>query len=62
VGGLVIAAGLGFRAPSAVGVALAAGGLVPLALSGLLRRREFSTRDRTLAGIPGDLGSRPSAR
>jgi MFS transporter, DHA1 family, inner membrane transport protein len=62
VGGLVIAAGLGFRAPSAVGVALAAGGLVPLALSGLLRRREFSTRDRALAGTPGDLESRPSAR
>jgi DHA1 family inner membrane transport protein len=39
-GGLVIAAGLGFRAPGVVGVALAAAGLVPLLASGLLHRRE----------------------
>jgi MFS transporter, DHA1 family, inner membrane transport protein len=51
LGGLVIAAGLGFRAPSAIGVALAAGGLVPLGLSAVLRRRELSTRDRDLAGV-----------
>jgi DHA1 family inner membrane transport protein len=40
LGGLVIAAGLGYRAPSVVGAGLAAAGLVPLALSGMLRRRE----------------------
>jgi MFS transporter, DHA1 family, inner membrane transport protein len=40
VGGLVIAAGLGFRAPSAVGAGLAAAGLVPLVMSAVLRRRE----------------------
>jgi DHA1 family inner membrane transport protein len=39
-GGLVIAAGLGYRAPSAVGAGLAAAGLVPLAVSAVLRRRE----------------------
>ena len=39
VGGLVIAGGLGYRAPSAVGAGLAAAGLVPLALSAVLRRR-----------------------
>jgi DHA1 family inner membrane transport protein len=39
LGGLVIAAGLGYRAPSAFGAGLAAAGLVPLALSALLRRR-----------------------
>jgi len=38
-GGLVIAAGLGYRAPSVVGAGLAALGLLPLAISGLLRRR-----------------------
>jgi DHA1 family inner membrane transport protein len=40
LGGLVIAVGLGYRAPSAVGAGLAAAGLVPLAMSGVLRRRE----------------------
>ncbi len=40
VGGLVIAAGLGYRAPSAVGAGLAAAGLVPLVMSAVLRRRE----------------------
>jgi DHA1 family inner membrane transport protein len=40
LGGLVIAAGLGFRAPSVVGAGLAAAGLVPLAVSALLRRRQ----------------------
>jgi DHA1 family inner membrane transport protein len=39
VGGLVSAAGLGYRAPSAVGAGLAAAGLIPLAASALLRRR-----------------------
>ncbi len=48
LGGLVIAAGLGYRAPSVVGAALAAAGLVPLAISAILRRRER----RTPAGTP----------
>ena len=39
LGGLVIAAGLGYRAPSVVGAGLAALGLLPLALSAVLRRR-----------------------
>src|SRR4051794_12089263 len=39
LGGLVIAGGLGYRAPSVVGVGLAAAGLVPLAASAVLRRR-----------------------
>src|SRR3954469_16535948 len=38
-GGLVIAAGLGYRAPSVLGAGLAAAGLVPLAVSAMLRRR-----------------------
>ncbi|TFV81309.1 MFS transporter [Blastococcus sp. CT_GayMR16] len=42
LGGLVIAAGLGYRAPSVVGAGLAVAGLIPLALSAVLRRR---TRD-----------------
>ncbi len=40
LGGLVIAAGLGYRAPSVVGAGLAAAGLIPLAFSAVLRRRE----------------------
>jgi MFS transporter, DHA1 family, inner membrane transport protein len=48
VGGLVIAAGLGYRAPSLVGAGLAAAGLVPLAISAVLRRRE----QRTAAAVP----------
>ena len=39
LGGLVIAAGLGYRAPSVVGTGLAAAGLVPLTVSAVLRRR-----------------------
>jgi len=39
LGGLVIAAGFGYRAPSVVGAVLAAAGLIPLAVSAVLRRR-----------------------
>jgi DHA1 family inner membrane transport protein len=39
LGGLVIAAGLGYRAPSVVGAGLAGLGLLPLGISALLRRR-----------------------
>jgi DHA1 family inner membrane transport protein len=48
LGGLVIAAGLGYRAPSVVGAGLAALGLLPLAVSGLLRRRT----QRAPVGLP----------
>jgi len=41
LGGLVISAGLGYRAPSVVGTGLAAAGLVPLAVSAVLRRRRY---------------------
>src|SRR4029453_6795911 len=41
-GGLVIAAGFGYRAPSVVGAGLAGAGLLPLAVSALLRRRRSS--------------------
>jgi DHA1 family inner membrane transport protein len=51
LGGLVIAAGLGYRAPSVVGAALAAAGLIPLAVSVFLRRRE----GRPLADRPGSV-------
>ena len=44
LGGLVIAAGLGYRAPSAVGVGLAALGLVFLAASARLRPRTLAAR------------------
>jgi DHA1 family inner membrane transport protein len=39
LGGLVIAAGFGYRAPSVVGAGLAVAGLLPLAASAVLRRR-----------------------
>src|SRR5689334_14822806 len=42
LGGAVIAAGLGYRAPSAVGALLAAGGLAFLLVSAVLRRRELT--------------------
>jgi DHA1 family inner membrane transport protein len=44
LGGLVIAAGFGYRAPSVVGVGLAVAGLLPLAVSAVLRRRATGTR------------------
>jgi DHA1 family inner membrane transport protein len=49
IGGLVIAGGLGLRAPSAFGAGLAALGLIPLAASGLIRRRERARRERCSA-------------
>src|SRR5829696_718969 len=56
VGGLVIAAGLGYRAPSAVGAGLAAAGLVPLVMSAVLRRREQRSAARTPAAEPVRVG------
>jgi MFS transporter, DHA1 family, inner membrane transport protein len=41
LGGVVIAAGLGYTAPSLVGVGLGVLGLVALLASALLRRREL---------------------
>jgi DHA1 family inner membrane transport protein len=41
IGGLVIAAGLGYTAPSLVGAGLAVLGLGVLAVSAALRRREL---------------------
>ncbi|MFL6152689.1 MAG: MFS transporter, partial [Ornithinibacter sp.] len=43
LGGLVIAAGLGFQAPAAVGAGLAVAGLLPLAFSAVVRRRTLRT-------------------
>ena len=52
LGGLVIAAGLGYRAPSLVGAGMAAAGLVPLAISAVLRRQELRTPAGTPVGTP----------
>jgi DHA1 family inner membrane transport protein len=51
-GGLVIAAGLGYRAPSVVGAGLAAAGLFPLAISATLRRRDARAALATPADAP----------
>jgi DHA1 family inner membrane transport protein len=53
LGGLVIAAGLGYRAPSVVGAGLAALGLLPLAVSGVLRRRAQRDPVRLPARVEG---------
>jgi DHA1 family inner membrane transport protein len=54
LGGLVIAAGYGYRAPSVVGAGLAVAGLIPLAVSGVLRSRERrrAVEVRAAAGRP----------
>jgi DHA1 family inner membrane transport protein len=57
LGGLVIAAGLGYRAPSAVGAGLAVAGLLPLAASAVVRGRarrdatESADRSRSAASL-----------
>jgi DHA1 family inner membrane transport protein len=56
LGGLVIAAGLGYRAPAVVGVALAVAGLLPLLVSAVLRRRDRPS-DAT-AGVGGRVPAR----
>ncbi|MFP5370862.1 MAG: MFS transporter [Actinomycetes bacterium] len=56
LGGLVIAAGLGYRAPSLVGAGMAALGLVPLTVSAVLRRRGL----QALEGTP--VGTTPAVR
>jgi DHA1 family inner membrane transport protein len=51
LGGLVIAAGLGYQAPAAVGAGLAVAGLVPLAISAVVRRRTLrAVTDGVAAG------------
>ncbi|MFD2091183.1 MFS transporter [Blastococcus deserti] len=57
LGGLVIAAGLGYRSPSVVGAGLAAAGLVPLAVSAVLRRR-----DRRAGAVVPAAGAAPAER
>jgi DHA1 family inner membrane transport protein len=54
LGGAVIAAGYGFRAPAAVGALLAVGGLAFLAASAVLRRRELA--------VPRDHGAVAAVR
>jgi DHA1 family inner membrane transport protein len=56
LGGLVIAAGLGYTAPSIVGAALAAAGLVALSASAVLRRRELRAAGTpsVVAGVASD--------
>ena len=51
LGGLVIAGGLGYRAPSVVGAGLAAAGLIPLAVSAVLRRRDRRPADAGAVAI-----------
>jgi DHA1 family inner membrane transport protein len=50
LGGAVIAAGYGYRAPAAVGALLAMGGLAFLAASAVLRRRELASPEGRAAG------------
>jgi MFS transporter, DHA1 family, inner membrane transport protein len=50
LGGAVIAAGHGYRAPAAVGALLAGGGLAFLAASALLRRRDLAAASAESAG------------
>ncbi len=49
LGGLVIAAGLGYTSPALVGAALAAGGLAVISASLLLERRTARTDVRAAA-------------
>lgn len=59
LGGLVIAAGLGYQAPAAVGAGLAVAGLAPLAASAALRRCTL----RAVAAVPaGQEPIRPADR
>jgi DHA1 family inner membrane transport protein len=52
LGGVVIAAGLGWTAPAAVGAALAAVGLAALTVSAALRRHEQQTGPVRAAPAP----------
>lgn len=61
LGGLVIAAGLGYTAPNWVGAALAASALVLAVLSSALERRTV-TRSRLVAGRVPELVEASAAR
>ncbi|MEO5662911.1 MAG: MFS transporter [Nocardioides sp.] len=52
LGGLVIAAGYGYRAPALVGVALSVAGLVVLVLSAVIHRRNRDLTDSAPLGTP----------
>jgi DHA1 family inner membrane transport protein len=56
LGGLVIAAGFGYRAPSVVGAGLAVAGLIPLAISAVVRSRtkRAAASQRAAASEHGD--------
>jgi DHA1 family inner membrane transport protein len=62
VGGLVIAAGFGYRAPSAVGAGLAVAGLLPLAASAVVRGRvkraavQDAMGERPVNAVPREVG------
>jgi DHA1 family inner membrane transport protein len=58
LGGVVIAAGLGYTAPGAVGAVLAAAGLAVLAWSAALRRRELRARARVAAPLREPVAAR----
>ncbi|MGI5481855.1 MFS transporter [Streptomyces lavendofoliae] len=59
LGGLVIAAGLGFTAPNWVGAALAASALVLAVLSSALERRDAGRRSRVVAGAAPEKAAVP---
>ena len=58
LGGLVIAAGFGYRAPSVVGAGLAVAGLIPLAISAVVRSRAKRAASQR-AAAPGYDDSTP---
>ncbi|MGA4865503.1 MFS transporter [Streptomyces lavendulocolor] len=59
LGGIVIAAGLGFTAPNWVGAALAASALVLAVLSSALERRDTGRRSRVMAGATSEATAIP---
>jgi DHA1 family inner membrane transport protein len=59
LGGIVIAAGLGFTAPNWVGAALAASALVLAVLSSALERRDTGRRSRVVAGATSEATAIP---
>ncbi|MGA4957193.1 MFS transporter [Streptomyces lavendulocolor] len=59
LGGVVIAAGLGFTAPNWVGAALAASALVLAVLSSALERRDTGRRSRVVAGATSEATAIP---
>ncbi|MEU0669484.1 MFS transporter [Streptomyces lavendulocolor] len=59
LGGIVIAAGLGFTAPNWVGAVLAASALVLAVLSSALERRDTGRRSRVVAGATSEATAIP---